>query len=1690
LKPRTLSLDGRRTPEFQAELLARARTWLPDWGVDDAPQDFGRALLAIAARFDSEVAEQLDAAGEKTRRGFIDWLGLRGGAARPARMPVVMRTGERAANPVLARAGARLQADGGGASVTFETESDLRVTPGRLELVVGADIDRDEIFFPPPGLTSAEPVPAAPTQWLVKTFVDANGAVLQLDPDAGLAPDVLIQIGAAQYRVEKVDKDLVTIDPVLATALEAGTLVAKVESFTPFDGLSPNRQRHALYVGHIDLLNIESAATIDVVGARALADAQWRYWGKSGNAAGDGWQPLMLSDTQPLDAVRLDKPKGAIEPRGIGSVKNSRWIAAFAARVEGAAPKLADTHIHLRINDHALPSCPIVGNAPASPAAQALANSTPLVLAGTFYPLGKMPRQFDTFYLGCAEAFSKRRATVQLCVGLADPTFASFSAVRSGADADEVVAGVGEDGALHLFAVDATSGALSPFDGRNALQPPAPGFGGAAPTSPATALAHKPSWRLPVWTEGVDFRVGVAAGTHVWVWAENSGDRTKSGWLDFGELPLATPSSAVTGLVYLNDGATPRLVALRVNGTVSVREVNSAGEWQDVVTQSPAGTVVLATIATVWSNGPANEPLPTGRFVGVDAGGLLYVVDATGQCVEMQTVNISAAVQPAAFDIGGIVSAIAVRNTLAELVLARVAVAQVATALAGSTVSGGSLEAMFFGAASPVALGLLTGGSGKRLVTWSPSALAPDDVPFNSEIDSSGEPDGAPTAVAGHVIVPGRSADVLTSPLRPSQRLTVQAEFGAGVVTPSSSTPLAPYDIVAARIGGNVRLRQVSGGPITRGAETFQSLQSPFPAGAFAASPLAYRCSASGAAGLAGATLDTLALAAGERRVQLNAEVLIRVGAAAPSVYVASIIDDTNDPWVVTLDRGLPAATTPGDPVDYWPSESMQLRVAPFARMNPALATERIESAVVADRSLLFAAGISPASQRAAVFASAGSFATLVVFDAPWTQPPPPAGQFRVDASVGSWTHQASGNASNPELSWEYWNGAWSKLTVVDQTSHLESSGAVTFDVPDDIRATDWSGKSDFWVRARLVGGDYGSEVVRVRNTPQTDGSTVQTIERSTTGIKPPAVVSLSISYKTRANVLPEVLLAEDSGTVRDQSEANRTASASVEAFVPLSVMLGRLRGPPVPGDSSTAEVTTDCGGECAGRIGSAAAAPAVAAGATAVVPASGRALFLGFSAALAGASVNLLSLVAREADHDASAPMAIDALAADRFVPVAAQDDSRALGETGLLTLAFGDPPTQAELFGRALRWLRIAPAPATTGAPWSPSLAGMYLNAVWASATETLTRERVGSSEGAPGLVLRLARPPLLERSLELRVREPLGTEEREELLAIDSALVRNEPDLPGDWVRWSPVNDPADCSPDERVYALDEGSGEIRFGDGKNGRIPPIGRDNIVAFSYRRTEPPAPGAADVPANAIAARAQINLVTPVEGVEAAFAADRAAGGAPPEPDTSVLRNASAVLRHRGRALTARDFEDLARASSPRVAQVRALAARSGVRLLVAMRGDSPQPGNSQCRELERHLLALAPATLTATSLSITGPRERHLRVSLHLRVDRLEHAAAVRDECALRLCEAFDAARGGSGEGWPIGACPREQDVTRVLDKVQHLDSIASLSLAEIMDGGAVALWPPTFRADDLVRLVDGNVRATFDAGVERAP
>jgi hypothetical protein len=1715
--PRAPRLDRRRSPQFTAELYERARAWVPSWGLADGERDFGRALLQIAARFSSEVAERLDDAGEKMRRGFLDWLAVRGEAARPARMPVVFKLADTARDAVLASAPVRLQVDAGGTPVVFETETDVRLVPGRLELVVGADADADAFYLPAPGLTSLEPLEPLPTQWQLKSFAAADARKLQLDPELGLVAEMIVEALGQQFRILQADKDIVTIEPPLTQGLPAQTIVRKVTGFAPFDGKARNRQEHALYLGHMELLNIEAGATLEVVGAKDLGESvDWEYWGKVDGKDEVTWQKLARAEgnKQQPDAVVLEKPKGAVEPREIGAGLSSRWIRAVRSTVDSAASPFRVEALSIRVNcnRHPVP-CPPIEEAD-SPAAEAMANTTPLVLAGVFFPLGKEPRQFDAFYLGSAEAFSKKGAKVQLCFEMADLSFEALACLRTGPLAHQVLAGVARDGYLHLLGIDPATGRLSRYNNREPLRPPSPGPYGAVVAGLPVTLDPHPDFRAAIWA--IDYLitqeifVAVTAGGAVWAWREVGLIPPLSGWEAFGTVgPVSNSTKQIDGLVYLADGLAGKLIALR-ESKLFIRDLNDSNPaWRLVETKSGGTTLAMEKIVPIGVEG---STLASGSFteglVGVGANQALYAVTfggvpLEGTCVKLLD-DVASDVAPAAVRrLDGRLVAVAVgKNPLNRKLLgflstpSTFAEEDLAEApLAAIGVVGRSID-VNRSAGHLTFLMCLQVDALTALARWSPFDPAVPAALFTTTIPADvGPAAGAPTLLPSHVVVPVLSSQVLVAGFDPSSRLTLHEPLRTAVITDTAADRLQVGDWLAIPFDASgstkYQLQPVASPGIQRGGETLHE----FNIESIDDALFVYRTSALQFSATVGPALDALTLDAGDTETNIDTILLITTDASTDLYKVIAFDAGT---MVVELDRPIEVVdpTAPPATVMYQVPELTGARLVPLLRLNPA--TTGNWDAALLGRTYLVFPGADPLKQRGTAFqVDANRRPILVALAQHWTTAPPDTGsgaQFVVDGAVANWTGQLGDTSSNPDLSWEYWNGTgWWKLDAVnDETLNLKRSGAVKFAVPADLRTTDWSGRTNHWIRARLIGGDYGREKVTVKTSPpDAEGVTQQTVERSSKDIRAPSVVKLHISYQLCEGVLPTFVLAKDSGSTRDQSDANRTAGAIVEAFVPLAVTLGRLSGAvATPAGAEECPPECSCPGASPGIAGGPVAAATLAAGTS--PPASGRALFLGLKAVLSGAPVNVLLLVEEERVHDQFAPMTVEALVTNRFVPIVVSDTTRALGESNVLSMAFALEPTPRDLFGETLTWLRLTPAARGPADEWKPTLRGAYLNAVWASAAETLTRELVGSSDGAPSLTLYLARPPLLSDkldprdTLELRVREPLGEEERDALRNEDDKLVLSAVEnLPGDWVLWKRVIDPGDEPATARVYALDETNGEIRFGDGQHGAIPPVGRDSIVAFKYRRTEAGTAGSASVPANAIGARTTLNLVSPVESVEAVFAADQAAGGAPPEVAERVLRFGTARLRHRNRAVTADDFEDLVLQSSPDIVQARCFLRRGFVRLVVLMRGKNPLPNAAQVRELRRLLLAASPTSLSVPqALRIGGPSIRRLRIDLRLRVANLDHAGGVARSANERITAFFDTAAGGAEQdGWALGEDPSEAYIALALTDLSRLEGIAGVALREITPDDAERPWAGAIKPTELVMLADDAIRVEFE-------
>ena len=1604
------SFEPRRRKELLDELLSRARAWIADWQPRDEG-DFATALFAIAARLESEVTQRLDRAPEKAFRGFLHWLGVIGKPGLAARLPVVFRMTP-GSDPVDAPERVQLQINTGDIPVNFETEQPLRVLPGTLATIVAADPKRDAFFTPPADIFAAEQPAPVPRSWRLKSEA-IDGKTLQLDPPLGLEAGLTLRDPAGrQYDITDAQGGLVTIDPALAAPLNAGDEMTRLDQFAPFGENQRNRQEHSLYIGSGDGLNIEAPALIAVRGGAGIpSDATWWYSGKSSPTAPVDWQPITRLEENDGNAAVLSKAGGAIEPMTINGYQ-SRWLKATRA---AGMPQSSHIVGGVRLAVNCLPKGQ---HGPAVTALEGIANTTPLVLDAGFYPFGREPRQFDSFYVGSKEAFSKASAEVTLDFTLGNAVSNARSVVGL-TSTNHRSYGIGDDGRLHRIAHGVSLGEPT----ATFLPPTQPAAANQRPIPLNTAV--RPS---AVSYVGVFPVVLAAAGPEVWLWIESP----------FGEswALLDTPFTAsdattpdVTGLMFAQ--AASGLAAYAVSGgKLHRRDVGLGGVWVEETVGQPQGEQVVMVVPVVPIGALPGSQRETDGVVAVTSLGNIYLRDSAGAWTEapggpaLDTTFYPVVVLTAAGD---------------RLCLARDEANK-----------------------HPFAFDLAQNGLG----FWEPLELKGHTLDFMARGDevvvvmlADDTTDTRPPSIAvwdafnnaDPVFDDQPNQPVLAEgPLQVGRDAGITFFFSAGKDGEAFILPVGQIEFVSGASVGEVI---VFTDTTDWGAVTNSILIDTTPAATDKDVVLAQLVRGSTATHW---VMETSAPIADGASVRLHASLhpALKSGTAGPGqiqlanpdpqaadlgwLYITAAdglqrivqINGLTAGMLATIPAGLPWAANTA--VQYL---NIQAGVDHTVSGLPTVELTGLDSslaAALASATLEFESPIEPRVQTASDVFVADNFAVL---SAPWTTPPAqPVVDFVVKLDLfDAWSVFEPPKPRNPTLSWEYFDGtAWRLIpTLEDHTEELAKGGEVIFCVPKDLQPTDVVGGKNHWIRARLVGGDYGQETVTVIS--ETVGTkTTQTVERNTDSIRAPYVAKLTVTYKVCCEVVPDVVLTRDNGSLLNQTDVNRSPGAIVDYFVPLSEALN----------------TSD------------------------------RALYLGFDTKLTGGPIQVLFLV-NDGAHDAAFPLRVDALVAGELRPLVVKDNTRGLNESGTIELDLAESPQLTELFGTTKYWLRVRPGPRLSSEDnWQPRIRAAYLNATWAIAADTQRFEQLGSSDGSPDQRFVLARPPVIEGSLKLRVLERLGDEDIAKLRREGVDIQDTFPNFPtrqGCWVLWKQVVDPADEGPGERVYALDDATGVIRFGDGRHGMIPPIGTNTILAEQYQR------GGGEA-ANRVTAWSQINLVTPLSGVNAVFAPDGAAGGSDPQDADTTMRFAPANLRLRDRALTLADFEMLALQFSREIAQARALRTATGLRLIVVMRGRMARPRAGVLRELRSYLLSHSLPSLAGKDvLRIEGPEEIAVRIGLELVVDDIARGGEVARTARQAIERLLDPAIGGhEGVGFALGESPSDTDITATLVGIPHLEGIRSATVQRA-DGSPLG----TLKPSQLIRLASDGV--TVDVRLE---
>ena len=376
-------------------------------------------------------------------------MGIGRDPARPARVPVAFKLADPAPGEARAPAATRLTAETGDLPAVFEVERGITLAPGSIVAMSAVDLETDRIFLPPPGVVDAPLPRVAPILRFLASGAGAGATKLQIDPAEGLGPGRYLKFGSAPDGPERtivtVEDDLVTIEPPLAATLPKGTPVREVTDFAPFAPGGQDRQvAHALSQPFDDARGAGGAqlyhrrrrrcrgGRVELVGQ----DERGRRPGLASPRSETGRRPA-----SPREGERQAREKRHRRPQwAVASRPAARGIDAL-----GRGPGHPPGGVRRRgLQRRARPA---LRSEPMAVDYEGIAVTTPIVTNKPYHPFGREPRIFDSFYIGCAEAFGKAGAEVSLCFTLGGAQLGPLAVVGDGPELQ--LLGVGSDGLLY-----------------------------------------------------------------------------------------------------------------------------------------------------------------------------------------------------------------------------------------------------------------------------------------------------------------------------------------------------------------------------------------------------------------------------------------------------------------------------------------------------------------------------------------------------------------------------------------------------------------------------------------------------------------------------------------------------------------------------------------------------------------------------------------------------------------------------------------------------------------------------------------------------------------------------------------------------------------------------------------------------------------------------------------------------------------------------------------------------------------------------------------------------------------------------------------------------------------------------------------------------------------------------------------
>ncbi|MES3518348.1 MAG: putative baseplate assembly protein [Natronomonas sp.] len=263
--------------------------------------------------------------------------------------------------------------------------------------------------------------------------------------------------------------------------------------------------------------------------------------------------------------------------------------------------------------------------------------------------------------------------------------------------------------------------------------------------------------------------------------------------------------------------------------------------------------------------------------------------------------------------------------------------------------------------------------------------------------------------------------------------------------------------------------------------------------------------------------------------------------------------------------------------------------------------------------------------------------------------------------------------------------------------------------------------------------------------------------------------------------------------------------------------------------------------------------------------------------------------------------------------------------------------------------------------------------------------------------------------------------------------------------DGERYTEVPDFDSSGPDDRHYVLEHTMGQVTFGDGFNGTVPPTDATVTAEYVYGGGE----------RGNVSAAANWQLVDPGATFEPEISTDSidvtplgpATGGEDGETVTEALHRVRRDLDRPARAVTAADYRRLAaRTPDLRIGRTHVTvdSERTAVIVIPYAPEDvpSPEPSVGFLDTVREHLRA---RTLLTDRVTVTGPQYVRLEITVSGQV-RQQYAQSGFESTITDAVESYlHPLYGFDGEGWPLG---RPLGIDELREVIENVDAVARVS------------------------------------------